>query len=79
MISKKEHRLWGTAQVKDFVRRAKGRVGDTGWAYLSNEMREGLIAREFAMVLIGNDHHDIPGTAIHALYADMLDEAGLNS
>lgn len=70
-------RLWDSLHVKAFVKQAKSRVGAAGWQYLSPEMREGLIAREFAMVLIGNARHDIPGAAIQALYADMLREAGL--
>lgn len=72
-----ETRLWQKWQVKDFVKRAKSRVGSAGWGYLSPQMQEGLIAKEFAMILLGNARHEIPGAAIQALYADMLAEAGL--
>lgn len=71
-------RLWGLPQVRDFVKDAKGSLGASGWEFISPQMREGVIARKFAHVLIGNARHDIPGAAIHRLYADMLQAAGLN-
>jgi hypothetical protein len=75
--AKNPARLWETAQVRDFVKQAKARVGEAGWAYLSPDMREGLIARQFAMVLLSNARQEIPGQAIQILYADMLQAAGL--
>jgi hypothetical protein len=77
--AKNPARLWEATQVRDFVKQAKARVGEAGWAYLSPDMREGLIARQFAMVLLSNARQEIPGQAIQILYADMLQAAGLTT
>lgn len=74
---KADARLWDKKIVKSFVKRAIDRVGVLGWDYLSPEMREGLIAKEFASILLANARHEIPGAAIQTLYRDMLDAAGL--
>ena len=78
-LAKNPARLWETTQVRDFVKQAKARVGEAGWAYLSPDMREGLIARQFAMVLLANARQELPGQAIQILYADMLQLANINA
>lgn len=75
---KNPDRLWPLANVKDFVKRAKDRVGEPGWRYLSHDMREALIAQQALNIVIGNARHDIPGAAVQQLYADMRQAAGLN-
>lgn len=78
MAEKEPDRLWDLTLVKQFVKRAKDRVGVQGWQYLSIDMREGLIAREFAMIVTGLDRHEVPSAAMQILYRDMCNIAGLN-
>jgi hypothetical protein len=65
--------------VRDFVKQAKDKVGRQGWAYLSPEMREALIAQRFVLVVLANDrgHNEVRLSALSTLYSDMLSAAGL--
>lgn len=75
ILEKNEKRLWDEAIVKEFVKRAKNRVGDKGWDFLSNDMREGLIAVEFARVVLSNAREELESVGI--LYRDMLKVAAI--
>jgi hypothetical protein len=69
-------RLWQLAQVKEFVKETKSRVGQ-GWDYLSDPMREALIAEKTLFVVTGLERGDIPCASIGCLRRDMLIVAGL--
>ncbi|MFK4705935.1 hypothetical protein ABIC83_002774 [Roseateles asaccharophilus] len=77
MAKANDGRLWSMAQAKEFVKQAKSRVGELGWGYLSREQREGLVARQFSMVVIGSARDDVPAKGMQMLYRDMLEIAGL--
>lgn len=71
-------RLWDHAQVRDFVRQAKARIGgDLAWSYLSLPMREALIAEKTLHIVVGLERGDIPCAAIACLRRDMAHVAGL--
>lgn len=71
-------RLWQYAQVKDFVRQVKDRVGgEMGWSYLSRQMQEALIAEKALHIVTGLERGDIPCAAIGCLRRDMIAVAGL--
>ncbi len=70
-------RLWRAQQVKDFVRQAKDRVGAMGWSYLSQDMREALVAQKALEVVSGMGRGEVPCAAVWCLRMDMFREAGL--
>jgi|LakMenEpi03Aug12_release.lakeMendotaPanAssembly.Ray.scaffolds.fasta_scaffold1775932_2 hypothetical protein len=69
-------RLWQLAQVKEFVKQVQAKVG-CGWDYLSEPMREALIAEKALFVVTGLERGDIPCAAIGCLRRDMLIVAGM--
>lgn len=71
-------RLWDHAQVRDFVRQVKQRIGgDLAWGYLSIPMREALIAEKALHTVVGLERGDIACAAIACLRRDMAHVAGL--
>lgn len=70
-------RLWSTPAVRSFVQQAKDSVGESGWRYLSVEMREALIAKKALSVAMGLERGEVPCAGIGCLYRDMLRVAGL--
>ena len=70
-------RLWDLAQVRLFVNQARDRVGDAGWRFISNEMREALIDSTCLSVVAGSARGGIPCAAAHCLRFDMRTVAGL--
>ena len=70
-------RLWEPSQVRDFVRQAKSRVGESGWHFLSLQMQEAVLAEKCLSVVIGTERGEIPCAAIGCLRRDMLIVAGL--
>lgn len=77
-LPKNDARLWERPMVKEFVRQAKERVGgEMGWAYLSRQMQEALIAEKALHVVTGIERGEIPCAAIGCLRRDMLIVAGL--
>lgn len=74
------HRLWSRKQVRDFVRQAKDRVGELGWAYLSPEMRQTLIDQKALQVVLENFREEgVPLASIQCLVDDMKLVAGLTN
>jgi len=70
-------RLWDLAQVRMFVKQARDRVGEAGWGFISNEMREALIDSACLSVVAGSARGEVPCAAIHCLRFDMRTVAGL--
>ena len=68
--------MWRKDQAKAFVKQAKQLAGP-GWSLLGPELREGLVAREFALVLIGQGLGTLDTEGVRHLYQMMLEEAGL--
>jgi hypothetical protein len=74
-----DDRLWSLAQVKDFVKQAKQRVGgEMGWEYISRQMREAAIAQQALYIVTGIERGEVPCAAIGCLHRDMREIAGLN-
>lgn len=77
-LPKNPARLWGTPQVRDFIKQAKQRVGgDLGWGYLSTQMQEALLDQQTLRIVTGLARGEIPCAAIACLRSDMLLVAGL--
>lgn len=71
-------RLWQLAQVREFVKDVKSRIGgELGWNFLSVPIREALIAEKALCIVTGLERGDIPCAAIGCLRRDMLLVAGL--
>ncbi len=70
-------RIWEIAQVREFVKQVKQRVGEQGWDFLSRQMREALIAEKALYIVTGLERGDIPCAAIGCLRRDMAQVAGL--
>ena len=78
-LTKDPNRLWEIAQVRDFVKQVKSRIGgDLAWGYLSRQMREALIAEKALFVAIGLERGEVSCAAIAVLRRDMAEVAGLN-
>lgn len=74
-----DNRLWQLAQVREFVKQVKERVGgEMGFSFLSRQMQEALIAEKALYIVTGLERGDIPCAAIGCLNRDMRLVAGLN-
>lgn len=77
-LSENTARLWQLAQVREFVKQVKSRIGgDLAWDFLSRPMQEALIAEKALFIVTGLERGDIPCAAIGCLRRDMLQVAGL--
>ena len=77
-LPKNDARLWELAQIRDFVKQVKQRVGgEMGWEYLSRQMQEALIAEKALTIAVGLERGEIPCAAIACLRRDMAQVAGL--
>jgi hypothetical protein len=71
-----QYRVWQIEQVNEFVKETKARVG-YGWDYLSDQMREALIAEKVLFIVTGLERDTIHCASIGCLRRDMLIVAGL--